>query len=148
VPPLKPLPISCPVSAEPLLSLQRRLRVCRTCPIRCFADGLFAVFRGSGYRQRLLGRVLLHSLDELFQPLDTTVLTTVEVRFRQKLLKVISAGPRATSSVVGRHQCASRSSPFTPLRTPPRTPCLVEPSQYGDASSWAKSGVLLGILRA
>jgi hypothetical protein len=81
---------------------------------------VFAVFRAQVCRQRL-GRVLLHSLDELFQPLDTTDSHYRRVRFRQKLLKVISAGPpRATSSVVV--DTVRHDLPFTPLRTPPRTP--------------------------
>jgi hypothetical protein len=53
-----------------------------------FADGLFRCVQGSGYRRQRLGRVLLHSFDEVFQPLDTTDSHyRQESAFVKKLLK-------------------------------------------------------------
>jgi hypothetical protein len=68
-----------PVSAEPLLSLQRRLRVRRTpmAQFDVFKMVSFAVFGAQGIAASARSRPP-SLLDEVFQPLDTTVLTTVE----------------------------------------------------------------------
>jgi hypothetical protein len=103
------------------------------------ADGLFAVL-AQGCRQRS-SVASSFTLDELFQPLDTTDSHyRRRVRFRQKLLKVISAGPpRATSSVVRRHSARRDRVPFTPLRTPPRTASSRAVPATSDTSSQVHS---------
>jgi hypothetical protein len=62
----EPFPVATP---EPLPRLQRRLRVRRT-PMD--QHGFFGCVQGSRYGRQRLRRVLLHSLHEVFRPLDAT----------------------------------------------------------------------------